>query len=199
MYGYFKGIIDEKYTDRVIIDVNNIGYEIYLPENDIIDIKISDKMKIFTYLVVREDDMKLFGFTTKEKLEFFKKLISVSGVGPKVAIGIISNISVSDMCLAIITDNIAALKKVPGIGPKMAQKIIFELKDKISKSEEVTMLSQVNTGSIDKQNVNVVEAVSALEVLGFSKKDIEIAIKAIDTSNLSVENIIKLLLKELQK
>lgn len=81
----------------------------------------------------------------------------------------------------------------------MAQKIIFELKDKISKSEEVTMLSQVNTGSIDKQNVNVVEAVSALEVLGFSKKDIEIAIKAIDTSNLSVENIIKLLLKELQK
>lgn len=199
MYGYFKGIIDEKYTDRVIIDVNNIGYEIYLPENDIIDIKISDKMKIFTYLVVREDDMKLFGFTTKEKLEFFKKLISVSGVGPKVAIGIISNISVSDMCLAIITDNIAALKKVPGIGPKMAQKIIFELKDKISKSEEATMLSQVNTGSIDKQNVNVVEAVSALEVLGFSKKDIEIAIKAIDTSNLSVENIIKLLLKELQK
>ena len=131
MYAFFYGKVENILNDRIILNVNNIGYEIYMPESEILSLEDNkNKVKIYTYLNVREDDMKLFGFTSLETLEFFKKLIRVSGVGPKVALGIISNVNVSDMCVAIATDNIATLKSIPGIGPKMAQKIIFELKDK---------------------------------------------------------------------
>ena len=126
MYAHFYGKIDSILKDKVIIDVNNIGYEIYMPESEISRLEIGEQVKIYTHLNVREDDMKLFGFLTYETLEFFRKLILVSGVGPKVALGIISNISTSDMCIAIATEDVALLKQIPGIGPKMAQKIIFE-------------------------------------------------------------------------
>ena len=146
MYAHFKGTIDSKFSDRIILDVNDIGYEIYMPESEILSLEDNkNKVKIYTYLNVREDDMKLFGFTSLETLEFFKKLISVSGVGPKVALGIISNVNVSDMCVAIATDNIATLKSIPGIGPKMAQKIIFELNEKYRiKGEYESVISQLN-------------------------------------------------------
>ena len=131
MYAFFKGKVDSIYKDRIIVDVKDIGYEVYLPESDIYKLNINDEVKVYTYLHVREDGMRLFGSISKENLEFFKKLITVSGVGPKVALGIISSVDTESLCVAIATENIAVLKSVPGIGPKMAQKIIFELKDKV--------------------------------------------------------------------
>ncbi len=195
MYGFFKGNIDKIFKDKVIIDVNNIGYEIYMAESDIMNLSQGEEIKIYTHLIVREDDMKLFGFLSYETLEFFRKLISVSGVGPKVAIGIISNISTSDMCIAIATDNVSALKQVPGIGPKMAQKIIFELKDKITNDELVLNSKQT---SKSKLNSDEQEAITALQVLGYSLKQIKDVISAIDTENCSVEEIIKKVLKQMQ-
>lgn len=194
MYAFFYGKVDSIYKDRIIIDVNNIGYEINMPESDILSLNIGDNIKIYTYLNVREDDMRLFGFKTNESLEFFKKLITVSGVGPRVALGIISNVDVESLGVAIATENVAALKSVPGIGPKMAQKIIFELKDKVlkDKTEKISVTLKQNNSK------NIEEAITALEVLGYNQRQIKEVISRLDLSDDSVENIIRKVLKEMQ-
>ena len=194
MYAFFYGKVDSIYKDRIIIDVNNIGYEINMPESDILSLNIRDSIKIYTYLNVREDDMRLFGFKTNESLEFFKKLITVSGVGPRVALGIISNVDVESLGVAIATENVAALKSVPGIGPKMAQKIIFELKDKVlkDKTEKISVTLKQNNSK------NIEEAITALEVLGYNQRQIKEVISRLDLSDDSVENIIRKVLKEMQ-
>lgn len=198
MYSHFKGTIEEVYEDRIDLDVNDVGYEIYMPESEILTIRENKgKIKVYTYLNVREDDMKLFGFLSKSNLEFFKKLIGVSGVGPKVALGIISNISPSQMCVAIATENIITLKAIPGIGPKMAQKIIFELKDKVKK-EEIEKSTQIFESNIVK-NESVEEAITALEVLGYRKVEIKDILSKLNLTGKKVEDIIKLALKEMQK
>ena len=197
MYAYFNGKVENIFNDRVIIGVNNIGYEIYMPENELLKIEeIKEDVKVYTYLQVREDDMKLFGFLDLETLEFFKKLITVSGVGAKVALNIIANIDKSDMCIAIATDDIATLKAVPGIGPKMAQKIIFELKDKILK-EDIDSSKKSNK-TLKKANPNIEEASAALQVLGYRDKNIKEVIEKLNIEEDSVEDIIKKVLKEMQ-
>lgn len=198
MYGHFKGIVDSIFEDRIILDVNDIGYEIFMPESEIISIKDKkEKIKIYTYLNVREDEMKLFGFLSQNNLDFFKKLTSVSGVGPKMALGIISNIDPSEMCVAIATENILALKQIPGIGPKMAQKIIFELKDKVQKDD--LQNAAKNIGRSISKNKNIDEAITALEVLGYSKREIKEVVDKLNITEEKVEDIIRIVLKEMQK
>jgi len=192
MYAYFNGLVKDILNDMVTIDVNDIGYNIHMAEDDLNKLKLEDKVLIYTYFQHREDDMRLFGFLTKNRLQFFKKLISVSGVGSKVALGIISNISVEDMCSAIVTDNILTLKSVPGIGPKLAGKIIFELKDKIS---NVELLKK----SLVKNNIEVDEAITALKVLGYSERELATCVNEMDLENKSVQDIIRMCLKYLQK
>lgn len=198
MYGHFKGIVDSVFEDRIILDVNDIGYEIFMPESEIISIKEKkEKLKLYTYLNVREDEMKLFGFLSQNNLDFFKKLTSVSGVGPKMALGIISNIDPSEMCVAIATENILALKQIPGIGPKMAQKIIFELKDKVQK-EDLQKASK-SVGKTISKNKNIDEAITALEVLGYSKREIKEVVDKLNITDEKVEDIIRIVLKEMQR
>lgn len=201
MYGHFKGIVDSIFEDRIILDVNDIGYEIFMPESEIISIKEKkekkEKLKLYTYLNVREDEMKLFGFLSQNNLDFFKKLTSVSGVGPKMALGIISNIDPSEMCVAIATENILALKQIPGIGPKMAQKIIFELKDKVQK-EDLQKASK-SVGKTISKNKNIDEATTALEVLGYSKREIKEVVDKLNITDEKVEDIIRIVLKEMQR
>ena len=195
MYAFFKGKIDKIYSNRIILDVNYVGYEIYIPESDIYTLNMGEMVKIYTYLHVREDEMKLFGFKSSESLEFFKKLITVSGVGPKAAIGIISKVDTESLCVAIATENVSALKSVPGIGPKMAQKIIFELKDKVLKEKVDEIQNKVK----EKTNPNIEEATTALEVLGYTQKQIKEVIEKIDIQDDSVEDIIRKVLKQMQK
>ena len=198
MYGHFKGIVDSIFEDRIILDVNDVGYEIFMPESEIISIKDKkEKIKIYTYLNVREDEMKLFGFLSQNNLDFFKKLTSVSGVGPRMALGIISNIDPSEMCVAIATENILALKQIPGIGPKMAQKIIFELKDKVQKDD--LQNAAKNIGRSISKNKNIDEAITALEVLGYSKREIKEVVDKLNITEEKVEDIIRIVLKEMQK
>lgn len=194
MYAFFKGKIDSVSKDRVVIDVKDVGYEVYMPESEIYTLSIGEEVKIYTHLHVREDDMRLFGFKSKGTLEFFTKLITVSGVGPKVALGIISNVDTESLCVAIATENIAALKSVPGIGPKMAQKIILELKDKVLKEQTEKVSIKVKDTNIK----NIEEAMTALEVLGYTQKQIKEVINTLDLSNDSVETIIRKVLKEVQ-
>jgi len=198
MIGFLKGNVDRIFSDKIVIDVNNIGYEVYMSELELNSLSDNKIVKLYTHMHVREDDVRLFGFLTYETLEFFIKLIGVSGVGPKVALGIISNISANDMCVAIATDNVSELKKVPGIGPKMAQKIIFELKDKIVK-EQMLDIKNISTNKNNVVNINITEAITALQVLGYTQKEIKEIIDKLDVENDSVEDIIKKVLKEKQK
>lgn len=193
MYAYIKGSLEIKTAEYVVVETNGIGYKIFMSETAIDKLgEIGSIVKIYTYLKVREDDMSLYGFNTNEELRMFELLLSVSGVGAKSAIVILSNITPSSFALAVITDDVSKLKKLPGIGPKTAQRIILELKDKLnaindtSKDELEEMLSKR-----EEDGEKVAEAMSALQVLGYSRKEIEVAFEGFDKSDLSVEDIIK--------
>lgn len=193
MYAYIKGSLEIKTAEYVVVETSGIGYKIFMSETAIDKLgEIGSIVKIYTYLKVREDDMSLYGFNTNEELRMFELLLSVSGVGAKSAIVILSNITPSSFALAVITDDVSKLKKMPGIGPKTAQRIILELKDKLnaindtSKDELEEMLSKK-----EEDGEKVTEAMSALQVLGYSRKEIEVAFEGFDKSDLSVEDIIK--------
>lgn len=193
MYAYIKGSLEIKTAEYVVVETSGIGYKIFMSETAIDKFgEIGSIVKIYTYLKVREDDMSLYGFNTNEELRMFELLLSVSGVGAKSAIVILSNITPSSFALAVITDDVSKLKKLPGIGPKTAQRIILELKDKLnaindtSKDELEEMLSKK-----EEDGEKVAEAMSALQVLGYSRKEIEVAFEGFDKSDLGVEDIIK--------
>lgn len=199
MYAYIKGSLEIKTQNYVVVETAGVGYKIFMSETAIEKLGETGKeVKIFTYLKVREDDMSLYGFNTNEELRMFELLLSVSGVGAKTAIGMLSNITPSSFALAVITNDVAKIKALPGIGPKGAQRIILELKDKIKTEEAVSEDKNIEIKSVIIDNEKMSEAASALQVLGYSKKEIENAISKVD-STLSVEEIIKEGLKNLSK
>ena len=191
MFAYIKGSLEMKFKNYIVIDVGGLGYKIFMAENSINTIgDIGDTVKVFTYYRVREDDVSIYGFKTQEELRMFELLLSVSGVGAKSALVMLSCIEPSEFAIAVISNNVKLLTQVPGIGTKSAQRIILELKDKIKaeQSEEQIEQSQEKTSKI---NENVQEAISGLMVLGYSKKDIEKAIEHLTVESLSVEDLIK--------
>lgn len=194
MYAYIKGTLEIKTTGYVVIETNNgIGYKIFMSESAIERLsEIGSSVKIFTYMRVREDDISLYGFNTNEELRMFELLLSVSGIGAKSAINILSNITSSSFALAVITNDVNTLKKLPGIGAKSAQRVILELKDKLKTEEaEAKIETSKEIQVAIKEDDKVQEAMSALQVLGYSKKEIEVAMQKIDTSAISVEDIIR--------
>ena len=195
MIAYLKGIIDIKRQDYVVIDVHGVGYKIFMPEGAIQNLEIDSEAKIYTFMRVREDDVSLYGFLNVEELAMFELLISVGGIGAKSAVGILSNIAPSKFALAVITDDVTTLKKLPGIGAKTAQRIILELKDKIKTQEATEQESEI------KQKIEVSDsakdAIEALQVLGYTRREVEEAISKIGDSNLTTEEIIKQGLKYL--
>ena len=191
MFAYIKGSLEMKFKNYIVIDVGGLGYKIFMAENSINTIgDIGDTVKVFTYYRVREDDVSIYGFKTQEELRMFELLLSVSGVGAKSALVMLSCIEPSEFAIAVISNNVKLLTQVPGIGTKSAQRIILELKDKIKaeQSEEQIEQSQEKTS---KNNENVQEAISGLMVLGYSKKDIEKAFEHLAVESLSVEDLIK--------
>lgn len=195
MIAYLKGIIDIKRQDYVVIDVHGVGYKIFMPEGAIQNLEVDSEAKIYTFMRVREDDVSLYGFLNVEELAMFELLISVGGIGAKSAVGILSNIAPSKFALAVITDDVTTLKKLPGIGAKTAQRIILELKDKI-KTQEAT---EQENGIKQKTEVSdsAKDAIEALQVLGYTRREVEEAISKIGESNLTTEEIIKQGLKYL--
>jgi len=191
MFAYIKGSLEMKFKNYVVIDVGGIGYKIFMAENAIETIgDIGNIVKVFTYYRVREDDVSIFGFKTQEELRTFELLISVSGVGAKSALVMLSCIEPSEFAIAVISNNVKLLTQVPGIGPKSAQRIILELKDKLKadQSEEQIEESKANSSKVTE---NVQEAISGLMVLGYSRKDIEKAFEHLAVESLSVEDLIK--------
>ena len=138
MLAYIKGTIEDKAKDYVVIETTGLGYKVFMPETAMEKLgNIGDKVKVYTYYRVREDDISIFGFNTKEELRMFELLLSVSGIGAKTAIIMISIIEPSEFALAVIANDISKLVEVPGIGTKSAQRIVLELKDKLKKEENI--------------------------------------------------------------
>ena len=191
MFAYIKGSLEMKFKNYLVIDVGGLGYKIFMSENAINTIgEIGDIVKVYTYYRVREDDVSLFGFKTQEELKMFELLLSVSGVGAKSALVMLSNLEPSEFALAIISNNVKLLTQIPGIGTKSAQRIILELKDKIKAEQDEEKLESMKETS-NKTTADVQEAISALMVLGYTRKDIEKAFEHLDVENLSLEDLIK--------
>jgi holliday junction DNA helicase ruvA len=191
MFAYIKGSLEMKSSGYIVIDINGLGYKIFMSQNNIDSIgELHNIIKVFTYVKVREDDISIFGFKTQEELKMFELLISVSGVGAKSALVMLSCIEPSDFAIAVISNDVKVLTKVPGIGNKSAQRIILELKDKL-KEEQLEEKLKDSSKRLKDNNENINEAISGLMVLGYSKKDIEKAFEHLDIDNLSIEDLIK--------
>lgn len=205
MLAYIKGELVIKAREYIVIDVGGLGYKVFMSEIAMQDLgNIGDIIKVHTYYRVMEDDISIFGFNTAEELRLFEFLISVSGVGAKTAITMLGSIEPSDFAIAIISDDINTLKKLPGIGTKTAQRIVLELKDKLKKEQQIEELNISTNKATDIKKViekdsKLEEAMSALQVLGYNSKEIESALDRIDKDNLSLEELIKVGLKELAK
>ena len=204
MIAYVKGELVQKQIGYVVIDVGGLGYKIFMSEPSIDEIgNIGDEVKVHTYYRVSEDDISLFGFNSQEELRMFELLISVSGIGAKTAIAMLACIEPSQFAIAVISDDIDTLKKIPGVGPKSAQRIVLELKDKMKKEQQIAELTNATSEQKSKVKKIIVtdskvqEAIDALQVLGYTKKDVDKALERIDTAELTVEDIIKQALREL--
>ena len=204
MLAYVKGELAQKQIGYVVIDVGGLGYKIFMSEPSIDEIgNIGDTVKVHTYYRVSEDDISLFGFNTQEELRMFELLISVSGIGAKTALAMLACIEPSQFAIAVISNDIDTLKKIPGVGPKSAQRIVLELKDKMKKEQQIAELTNASLEQKSKVKKIIVadskvqEATDALQVLGYTKKDVEKALEQIDTADLTVEDIIKQALREL--
>jgi len=204
MIAYVKGELAQKQIGYVVIDVGGLGYKIFMSEPSIDEIgNIGDTVKVHTYYRVSEDDISLFGFNTQEELRMFELLISVSGIGAKTALAMLACIEPSQFAIAVISNDIDTLKKIPGVGPKSAQRIVLELKDKMKKEQQIAELTNASLEQKSKVKKIIVadskvqEATDALQVLGYTKKDVEKALEQIDTAELTVEDIIKRALREL--
>ncbi len=193
MFSYIKGILEIKSSNFIVVDVNGIGFKIFMPLTSIQKLEETGKtVKIYTYMQVKEDDISLYGFTTNEELRMFELLISVSGIGAKSAITMLSSVTPSKFALAVISNDVKSLTKIPGIGAKSAQRIILELKDKLKTEESISKIEDVTgmQGNV-VQSENKSEAIQALQVLGYTKFEIEEVLAKIDMQNKNVEEIIR--------
>ncbi|MDR5658055.1 Holliday junction branch migration protein RuvA [Serpentinicella sp. ANB-PHB4] len=193
MFEFLKGKVTDIFLDKVILEVNGIGYRINSTMNSASNLTRNEDVLMYTYLQVREDELNLYGFVSRDELEMFKKLISVSKIGPKVAATILSTYTTVQLRAFIINKDIAAVSKTSGVGKKTAERIILELKDKISLDEsETTPENAVIYNETDKHK----EVLEALLALGYSKSEIHSIVKSLD-QELSVEEMIKYVLQQL--
>ena len=190
-----------------VIDAGGVGYKMTISQNTYssmpphLTVSEAPTVKLYSYMAVREDGVELFGFISEEELSSFKMLITVSGVGPKAAISILSQLSPTKLAIAICSDDKKAISQANGIGPKTAARIILELKDKLKNqvfdneddNSDIAVSGTASTGS------KVSDAQDALTVLGYSRNEASSALKEIDTQNLELDEIIKLALKKLMR
>ncbi|MGI6049741.1 MAG: Holliday junction branch migration protein RuvA [Acetivibrionales bacterium] len=196
MFAYLKGILTKKTLSGLVIEVNGIGYMVYTSDLTISSApEIGSQLKLYTYFYVREDNQSLYGFMTEEELKMFERLLTVSGVGPKAALSLLSNLSPSQFALAVLTDHVDAFTKAPGIGKKTAQRIILELKDKLKKeNKDMPDYQDLSINTPDTGN-KMNEAVTALIMLGYTTSEANKAIASVYDDNKPVEQIIKDALK----
>lgn len=200
MIAFLRGEVAAVSENRLVLEVNNVGYQVFISARDAADLPpVGEEVKVHTYLSVREDAMQLFGFLAEDDLEMYKLLLNVNGIGPKAGLGILSVLSADDLRFAVLSEDAKTIAKAPGIGTKTAQKLILELKDKLSLEdafEKKLQKAQQTAGSSLEANKG--EAVQALAALGYSNSDALRAVKRADiTEEMDVETILKLALKNM--
>ena len=195
MIGSLIGLIKEKTPSSILLEVNGIGYEISIPLSTSFQLpKVGESAFLLTHLVVREDQHSLYGFATEEERKLFRALIKISGVGAKLAITILYVTNVTGFIQSVVNEDIDALVHLPGIGKKTAERLVVEMKDKISEiSDDQNNLPDSGANSA------VAEAINALVNLGYKTKDAKNILDKIDSEELSVEDLIRQALKSLNK
>ena len=200
MISYIRGELVAIEEDKVIVDVNGVGFGIYMPAQAMNSLPMTgEEVKLHTYMNVREDAMQLYGFLTKDDLKVFKLVIGVSGIGPKGGLGILSKLSADELRFAVMAHDVKTISSAPGIGKKTAEKLIIELKDKLS-IEDVLTREEANDNSLvtHTSNQTQAEAVQALVALGYSNSEALKAVKKVSvTEMMSVEDVLKQALKNI--
>lgn len=191
MYDYIKGEVAETGKDYAVIEAYGVGYHIYTTSQSLLHIKTAETLKLYCHFVVREDAHSLYGFVAPEEKEMFIKLIGVSGIGPKVALSVLSAMKVSDIAAAVITSDESAFEKVSGVGKKTAQRIIVDLSGKITASETI------GAGGIAAAADKETEAISALVALGYNRAEAMRAVSSVKNLGDTAEEIILMALKRM--
>lgn len=195
MIGYLKGEISHVLPEYCFINVSGVGYRVFVPESTRKRLDVGQAALLYTYLNVREDAMLLFGFASHDEYDLFMKLIGVTGIGPKVALTVLSSVSAEEFCIAIVQRNLTLLTRIPGIGKKTAERLVLELKDKLGKmgtSADDEMGTAFEPAVTDQTQ----EAISALAALGYSQAEIIPVLRKIGKEHTSVEAMIKAVLRE---
>ena len=201
MFYYLKGIAAHVAPNLAVIDCGGVGYACRTTSYTLSALQVGQEAKLYTHLNVREDAMELYGFATENEKNCFQMLISVSGVGPKAALSILSANTPEGLATAIITGNEKALTVAPGVGKKIAQRVLLELKDKLAKGQSFGTAGESYGGSgitVIPEN-KLSEASAALAVLGYSQGEINLALKGLDLAALSLEDIVRQALKKMLK
>ena len=197
MIGFLRGFVDSVDLNQCFLDVQGVGYQVGITYRTGATLHVGTEVKLYTPLAVREDDMSLYGFSTPTELASFKVLIGVSGIGAKVAMGILSDIQVDELALAIAQKDLARLTKISGIGKKTAERMLLELKDKMGTGEGIDLsLSSDSFGVIEDLASPVIEV---LRSLGYQTQEIMKVLGKVDIHGLSESDAVKLVLKELSK
>ena len=184
-------------SNAAVVECGGVGYMCQTTMNTLKAVKLNTEVTLYTYLNVREDAVDLFGFATKAELETFKNLISVSGVGPKAGLAVLSELSPEQVAMAIASDDLKTITRAQGIGKKIAQRIVLELKDKLAKAaKEDSSFARVAQNSVNVSTGNVPKAIEALGVLGYSPSDVSPVLATLDSA-LPVEQLISLTLKQM--
>ena len=199
MFYYVNGTVAEIEAGLAVIDCSGVGYACATTNYTLSQLKKGERAKLYTYLIVREDAMELFGFASQSELRSFKMLIGVSGVGPKAALSILSSTTPQQLSMAVVMGDEKALTAAPGIGKKIAQRIILELKDKLIKEQGGFEAGSGAAVAMPAQNNKAGEAAAALAVLGYGSQEIAAALKGIDMDALPLEEIIRQSLKKMVK
>lgn len=201
MFYYLDGTVAEILPYLAVIDCGGVGYACKTTNNTLSSLKKGQRGKLYTYLNVGEDVFELYGFASQNELNSFKLLLGVSGVGPKAALAILSSSTPEGLAMAIVTEDTKTLTAAPGIGKKIAQRIILELKDKMARESAATGLDFSGGASVNVSTFTnkTTEAAQALAVLGYSSQEVSVALKGVDVENLPLEEIIRQSLKKMVK
>ena len=202
MFAYLEGRVTEKRNTEMVVDVGGVGFLVNATPQTMSRMSTDRKSRVYTKLVVKEDGWDLFGFASREEQEMFEKLTSVSGVGPKTALGVLSVLSVRDLALAIVTGDVKAIKSAPGIGPKTAQRILLELKDKVSDEELVgqyAVSGSVPAAVVAGEGAAVSDALAALMALGYTQGEAAGAVNKVKDQAETAEDLIRLALRAMSQ
>jgi Holliday junction DNA helicase RuvA len=201
LFYYLRGEVAAIDLNLVVLDCGGVGFQVNTTTNTLAGLKVGQQAKLFTYCAIREDAFDIYGFSTRQELETYKLLTSITGVGPKAALGILSTVTPDGLQMAVVTQNEKLLTSAPGVGKKTAQRILLELKDKMGAITELDFSSGSTSapGAPLGSGSKAAEAVSALQVLGYDQSSINGAMKGIQVENLEVQDIIKQALKAMSK